>query len=69
MEQFKKILEINPNNADAHNNLGIAFAQKDEVNEAISQFQEALRLNPNNTNAQQNLEKVQAIAAQRVHSK
>ena len=63
--QYQNALEINPNYAEAHNNLGTAYLQKGELNEAITQFTEALNLNPDDAAAQSNLAKAQAMAGQK----
>ena len=52
MAQYQKALEINPNITEAHNDLGVIFAQKGQMDDAIAQFQEAVRLNPGDSNAQ-----------------
>jgi tetratricopeptide (TPR) repeat protein len=44
-----------PNCWEAHNNLGIAVAQRGEVDEALDQFQKALALNPRYAEARYNL--------------
>ena len=53
--QYQKALEINPNDAEAHYNLGIALLQKGQVDEAMVQFQKALEINPNYAEAHNNL--------------
>jgi len=53
--QLQKALQINPDYADAHNNLGCALIQKRSVNEAITHFQKALQINPGYADAQINL--------------
>ena len=53
--QFQKALEINPNYAEAHNNLGNALLQKGQVDEAMAQYQKALEINPNYAEAHNNL--------------
>jgi len=62
--QYQKALEINPNNAIVHYNLGDAFAQQGKISEAIAQFQTALEINPNYAAARNNLEKAEAITRQ-----
>jgi Flp pilus assembly protein TadD len=53
-------LEIRVDYPEAHNNLGVALASQDRLNEAIAHFREALRLEPNYAQARANL----AIALQ-----
>jgi Flp pilus assembly protein TadD len=60
IEQFEEALQIDPDDAGAHNNLGVALGRSSRVAEAIGQFEEALRLNPNYTEARSNLARVQA---------
>jgi Flp pilus assembly protein TadD len=55
MVQFQKALEINPNYADAHYDLGTVLLQKREVNEAIVQYQKVLEINPEYAEAHNNL--------------
>ena len=53
--QYQKALEIKPDYAEAHINLGSALQQKGRVDEAITQFQKALQLNPDYAEAHNNL--------------
>jgi tetratricopeptide (TPR) repeat protein len=50
-------LDCTTGNYVAHNNLGYALGQKEEVDEAITQFQQALQLNPAYAEAHNNLGK------------
>ena len=50
-------IKINPGFALAHANLGVAFYQKGQLDEAITQFQMALRLNPHLGPVRDRLEK------------
>jgi FkbM family methyltransferase len=57
---FKKAIEIDPNIATAHNNLGILYWQAGETQNAIDQFENALKIDPNNRDAILNYGNVQA---------
>ena len=60
--QYRKAVEVKPDFPDAHYNLGIAFIQKGQINDAVAEFQEAVHLNPNDSSAQKNLASAQALA-------
>ncbi len=51
---FRHTLAVNPNNALAHNCLGVALSEKGEFKEAEEHFAEALLLRPDFPNAQAN---------------
>jgi tetratricopeptide (TPR) repeat protein len=53
--QYQMALEINPNYAEAHNNLGNALLQKGQLGPAIAEFQKALEINPKFAQAHGNL--------------
>lgn len=52
---FSHAIEINPFNSLAHNNLGNALLDKEELNAAFREFNEAVRIDPNNSDAWNNL--------------
>jgi tetratricopeptide (TPR) repeat protein len=52
---FEHALEVTSNNALAHNNLGVALAEKGLVEEAIHHYELALRLHPTYADAHANL--------------
>ncbi len=52
---YERALEINPDNADAHNNLGNAFLHKGQAREAIVHYELAVKINPTNLPALDNL--------------
>jgi tetratricopeptide (TPR) repeat protein len=52
---FRHALEVTENNYFVHYNLGNAFNEKGQTDEAISQFQEAIRLKPAFAKAHNNL--------------
>ena len=45
--QYRKALEIQPNNADYRVNLGSALSKMGQINQAIEQYRKALEINPN----------------------
>ena len=52
---YQKALQINPDYAEAHNNLGNALLQKGNVDEAIAHYQKALQIKPDYAEAHDNL--------------
>ena len=52
---YKKAIEIRPDHAEAHNNLGIVLAGRGQFDEAIAQYQKALEIKPNYAEAHNNL--------------
>jgi tetratricopeptide (TPR) repeat protein len=56
ISQYEAALQINPDYANAHNNLGAALAKvPGQLSEAISHYETALRINPNYAIAHYNL--------------
>jgi|GEM_PF-3081131 len=54
-EEFRKALEIDPQNVKALNNYGISLAEQGLLEHAIEIFQKALKLEPNNEKLGKNL--------------
>jgi predicted O-linked N-acetylglucosamine transferase (SPINDLY family) len=52
---YKKAININPNYADAHNNLGNALKDSGKFEKAISCYEKAININPNYVQAYYNL--------------
>jgi tetratricopeptide (TPR) repeat protein len=55
MQQYIEALRLQPNFAEAYNNLGATLANRGRVTEAISHYTAALRLQPNYIKARLNL--------------
>ncbi len=55
IRQFRKALELNPNNAVAHSNLGGVLVTQGEIAEGVVQLNEAIRLDPTNGSPHYNL--------------
>jgi tetratricopeptide (TPR) repeat protein len=50
-------LREKPDYAEAHNNLGIAFAKQGRMDDAVKHFEEALIIDPEYVKAKRNLKK------------
>jgi Flp pilus assembly protein TadD len=57
IDQYRGLLEKNPRDAKALNNLGVALACVGRHEEAISRFREALKIDLDHRKARDNLEK------------
>jgi tetratricopeptide (TPR) repeat protein len=52
---YRHTLQVTTGNDKINTNLGVALAERGDLNGAIHEFQEALRINPNNKQARYNL--------------
>jgi protein O-mannosyl-transferase len=52
---FRKALELWPNQSKDHNNLGKALVQRGRMAEAMEEFQTALKISPNDPDAESNI--------------
>ena len=52
---LQKVVNLRPDDAHAHNTLGVALARVKEFNRAITELQAALRLAPGNATYDKNL--------------
>lgn len=55
MSHYYKLLEIEPENPEAHNIVGTVLVQHGRVKDAIDQWQQTLKRDPENGNAKNNL--------------
>ena len=56
--QYEKVLDLNPNSAEAHFNLGIAYGEKKLFEKQVSEYKKAIAINPKYVKAYKNLESV-----------
>jgi Flp pilus assembly protein TadD len=54
-KELREAIRINPEDAEAHNNLGILLAGQGKYHEAEKAFREAIRINPDDAEAHNNL--------------
>jgi tetratricopeptide (TPR) repeat protein len=52
---YRAAVAIRPENAAAHNNLGVALHDRDDFDGAITEYREAIRLDPSDADAHNNL--------------
>jgi protein O-mannosyl-transferase len=62
IEHSEEALRIRPNDADAQNNLGLAFLQRGEMKPAVTHLENALKINSGHMNAEVNLAWILATA-------
>ena len=55
LEDAREEVRNNPDDADAHNNLGIAYGELGKHEEAIKSYKQAIRLDPDDAEANYNL--------------
>ena len=58
-KQLRTAIQLDPNFALAHNNLGYTLALQGNIPEAIAEFKKALAIDPNLKIAQENLNNYQ----------
>ena len=51
IKEFQEVLKLDPNSAEAYNNIGFAYFDKGDINNAIIQHKKALEINPDFANA------------------
>jgi Flp pilus assembly protein TadD len=61
IEKYRLALQLNPQEADAHNNLGWTLASEGRIAEAVPHFERALALNPGDKNARRNLDRARQV--------
>ena len=61
IERYRRALQLNPRDDNAHNSLGWTLASGGRIAEAVPHFQRALEINPANLNARRNLEQARQL--------
>jgi len=59
-----RLLELEPDHAEARNNLGVIYARQGRTADAAEQFARAVELNPDYTDAQDNLARARELLEQ-----
>jgi len=54
-QAFKRVIELNPNDADAYWSIGMILYKQGKLDEAVAHFKRALEINPKDFSAHQNL--------------
>jgi Flp pilus assembly protein TadD len=54
-QQFKEVIRLNPEDAEAHLNLGVIYANMNRLDEAEKAYKSAISLNPQLVDAYYNL--------------
>jgi tetratricopeptide (TPR) repeat protein len=52
---FEKAVELNPNDAKSHYNIGLLYSKKGKTKEAISHYKQAIAINPSDADFHYNL--------------
>jgi len=55
MEEYRKVIEMDPLNVEAHNNLGVIYKDMGRLNQAVKEFLTVLSMNPRQEKAHNNL--------------
>ncbi len=55
MEEYRKVIEIDPLNVEGHNNLGVIYKDMGKLNQAVKEFQTVISMNPRQEKARNNL--------------
>ena len=58
---YRAVIELSPEDFEARNNLGVAFAMQGKLNEAILEWEKILEIDPTNQSAQDNVRSAKEI--------
>jgi tetratricopeptide (TPR) repeat protein len=60
VDEFEQAVKLDPANAHAHNDLGVALSQLGDYEKAVAQFNDAIQIDPTYADARRNLDLAQA---------
>jgi tetratricopeptide (TPR) repeat protein len=60
IQHWQEALQINPDHAKAHYNLGLAMEKAGRLQEAVAHYEQALRIKPDYADAEDALAQLQA---------
>ena len=58
---YQAVLEIDPKDTTARNNLGVIYARQGKLDQAILQWQVILEIEPSNQEVKENIEKARKM--------
>ena len=58
---YKNVIEIDPEDIEARNNLGVVYAMQDKLDNAITEWENVLSIDPDNHSAADNISKAKEI--------
>jgi superkiller protein 3 len=58
---YRKVIELDPADLEAYNNLGVAYAMQGEIDRAVGLWEKVLEIDPNNQKAKDNIYKAKKI--------
>jgi protein O-GlcNAc transferase len=61
IDAYRRVIELDPADIEAYNNLGVAYAMQGELDKAVGLWQKVLEMDPGNPKAKDNLAKAKHI--------
>lgn len=55
IEEYERVLQLDPDHAETHNNLGVIYKERNELDKAMEHYQRVVSLNPGMDEAHNNL--------------
>ena len=64
MSEYKRVKEIDPNDVDAYENIGVIYANMGDYSKAIVEWERILEIDPTRSDIRKNVEKAKNILKQ-----